>query len=166
MINCVTLVGRIGRDPELRYAQSGTPICKFSLAVTRRGGRDETDWLNIVCFGKTAEFVSQYMDKGSLVGIEGRIQVDQYEKDGQQRTWTEIVANNVQALESRQEAERRRSQQGGGAPPRQAPPPQQQPQQQQQGAPQQSHGQPPQSYGPSEPDDFHIDESNDPFGDQ
>jgi single-strand DNA-binding protein len=168
MINSVVLVGRMGTDPELRYAQTGTPIAKFRLAVSRPRRSDspeeETDWLNIVCFGKTAEFVGQYLDKGSLVGIEGRIQTRQYDQDGRQMWWTEIAANNVQALESRQEAERRRGQQGGvgGAPrqPQQAQPPRQAPQQRPAQAPQQ------QSYGPPEPDDFQIDESNDPFGDQ
>ena len=109
MINSVVLVGRIGKDPEMKYAQSGTAICKFSLAVNRRGKGDETDWLNIVCFEKTAEFVAQYMDKGALVGIEGRIQVSQYEKDGQKTWWTEIVAHSVQGLETRADAEARRA---------------------------------------------------------
>ena len=110
MINSVVLVGRIGKDPEMKYAQSGTPICKFSLAVNRRGEKDETDWLNIVCFGKTAEFVAQYMDKGALVGIEGRIQTSEYQdKQDNKRTWTEIVAHSVQGLETRADAEARRA---------------------------------------------------------
>jgi len=141
MINNVVLVGRIGNDPAMTYAQSGTPVCKFRLAVNRRGERDETDWLNIVCFKKTAEFVQQYLDKGSLVGVEGRIQVREYDDDDGKRTyWTEIVANNVQALESRADAEKRR----GGQQEQQA--------QQQTQAP--------------EPDQFDVDTENDPFGDQ
>ena len=156
MINNAVLVGRIGNDPEMRYSQSGTPITKFRLAVTRprRGDaqEDETDWLNIVCFNKTAEFVAQYLDKCSLVGVEGRIQTRQYEQDGRQVWWTEIVANSVQALESKQEAERRRaSHVDRGAAPRQGP---------------QQQGRAPQPAAAAEPDDFEIDESNDPFGDQ
>ncbi len=156
MINNAVLVGRMGNDPEMRYSQNGTPITKFRLAVTRprraEAQEDETDWLNIVCFGKTAEFVAQYLDKGSLVGVEGRIQTRQYEQDGRQVWWTEIAANNVQALESKQEAERRRaSHTDRGAAPRQAPAQQ---------------GRPAQPAAPAEPDDFEIDESNDPFGDQ
>ncbi|MFA5635767.1 MAG: single-stranded DNA-binding protein [Anaerovoracaceae bacterium] len=138
MINSVVLVGRIGKRPELKYSQNGTPLCKFSLAVNRRGKDDEPDWLNIVCFGKTAEFVAQYMDKGALVGVEGRIQTRQYEKDGQTLTWTEIAANGVQGLESRKEAEARRA---GSGQARQAQATEQ------------------------EPDDF-ADAEPDPFGDQ
>ena len=73
MINSVVLVGRLGNDPELTYTQSGTAICKFRVAVNRPPRRDsdqeETDWLNIVTFGRTAETCGQYLDKGALVGI-------------------------------------------------------------------------------------------------
>ncbi len=114
MINSVVLVGRLGNDPEMRYASSGTPITNFRVAVNRppRGGSDEqeTDWLNVVCFGKTAEFVAQYLDKGALVGLEGRVQSRTWEgQDGKRRYEVEINAFRVQALETRQEAERRRS---------------------------------------------------------
>lgn len=122
MINNAVLVGRIGKQPDLTYSQNGTPLCKFSLAVARRSkDREETDWLNIVCFGKTAEFVAQYLDKGALVGVEGRIQTRQYEKDGKTLTWTEIAANSVQGLESRKDAEARRASGGQQAQPAQEP---------------------------------------------
>ncbi len=154
MINSVVLVGRLANDPEMRYSSSGTQITKFRIAVSRppRAGSDEeqTDWLNVVCFGKTAEFVAQYLDKGSLVGIEGRIQTSSFDgQDGKRQWWTEIAANSVQALESRQEAERRRSSQ----PARQAP------QQQAEPAPQQQAAPPPEPFGD-------IEEDSDPFGDQ
>ena len=143
MINNVVLVGRLGNDPEMRYTPSGMAITKFRLAVDRRkrrgGGEDggdeqkqETDWLDIVCFGVVAENAGQYLDKGSVVGIEGRVQSRTWEtQEGQKRYSVEIVANNVQFLESRAEAERRRArageravergdERGGGAPPPEA----------------------------------------------
>ena len=116
MINNVVLVGRLGNDPEMRYTPSGTAVTSFRLAVNRPPRRDapegeeQTDWLNIVTFGKVAENCAQYLDKGSLVGIEGRVQSRSWEgKDGQRRYSVEINARSVQFLESRQEAERRRA---------------------------------------------------------
>jgi single-strand DNA-binding protein len=135
MINSVVLVGRLANDPEMRYTPSGMAITKFRLAVTRRRARgggeggeerqEETDWLDIVTFGMTAEFAGQYLDKGALVGIEGRVQSSSWETpEGQKRSRVEIVANNVQFMESKAEAERRRAragersaERGGGAPP-------------------------------------------------
>lgn len=148
MINNVVLVGRLGGDPEMKYTQAGMPITKFTLAVDRGRkndqGENETDWLNIVAFQKTAELVAQYCDKGSLVGVEGRIQTRNYEDaTGKRQTWVEIVANNVRFLESRAEAERRRASRGQSAPAgaASAPPP------------------PADNYGP-------IRDNEDPFGDQ
>lgn len=163
MINSVTLVGRIVNDPEMRYAQSGTQVTKFRIGVKRtrrvQEGQDDTDFINIVCFGKTAEFVAQYMDKGSLVGIEGRIQTRSWDDDQGKRTWwTEILANTVQALESRQDAERRRA--ASGSQPAQQPPPQP-PQPQQPPEDQSAPAQPAQQEDPFQPDD-----TDDPFGDQ
>ena len=167
MINSVTLVGRIVNDPEMRYAQSGTQVTKFRIGVKRtrrvQEGQDDTDFINIVCFGKTAEFVAQYMDKGSLVGIEGRIQTRSWDDDQGKRTWwTEILANTVQALESRQDAERRRAASGSQPPEGQQPPPQQpQPPEGQQPPPQQ-----PQDQSAQQEDPFQPDDTDDPFGDQ
>ncbi|MHB8994103.1 MAG: single-stranded DNA-binding protein [Armatimonadota bacterium] len=148
MINNVVLVGRLANDPEMKYTQSGMPITTFRLAVDRGRkndqGESETDWLNIVAFQKTAELVAQYCDKGSLVGIEGRIQSRTWEgQDGKKNYSVEIVANNVRFLESRSEAERRRASRGQSAPAgaASAPPP------------------PADNYGP-------IRDNEDPFGDQ
>lgn len=122
MINSCVLVGRIVNDPELRYTPTGTAVCNFRVAVDRGGRKDEsgekiTDFLDVVCFGKQAEFVSQYLDKGSLIGVEGRIQSRTWQtQEGQKRYSVEIIANSVQALESRQEAERRRAARGAAAP--------------------------------------------------
>jgi single-strand DNA-binding protein len=121
MINSVVLVGRLANDPEMRYSPSGTAITKFRLAVTRRRGRaaegeerrEETDWLDIVTFGTVAETCGQYLDKGAQVGIEGRVQSSSWETpEGQKRSRVEIVANNVQFLETKAEADRRRERSG------------------------------------------------------
>ena len=157
MINNVVLVGRLGNDPELTYTSSGTAIAKFRLAVNRpprraedgSRGEEETDWLNIVCFGRTAETVSQYLNKGALVGIEGRVQSSTWERqDGTKGYSVEINAQRVQFLDSRRDREAR---QGGG--------------QQQQGAPQQ--GAPQQGApAPAPTDDWPGEDDEDPFGDQ
>jgi len=121
MINSVVLVGRLANDPELRYTPSGTPIATFRLAVDRgrKGddGKQEVDWLNVVAFTKTAELAAQYLDKGALAGIEGRIQSRSWEgQDGKRQYSVEIIANNIRFLESKSEAERRRGgpKQGSG----------------------------------------------------
>ncbi len=118
MINNVVLVGRIGNDPEMRYTPSGLAITKFRLGVTRRQrggssgeqGESETDWLDVVTFGQTAEFVSQYLDKGALIGVTGRVQSRTWEaQDGSKRYAVEIVADRVEFMESKAEADRRRA---------------------------------------------------------
>lgn len=116
MINNVVLVGRLGKDPELKYTPSGSAVTNFRLAVNRPPRRDapegeeQTDWLDIVAWEKVAENCAQYLDKGALVGIEGRVQSRTWEtQDGQRRYAVEINARSVQFLESKAEAERRRS---------------------------------------------------------
>ncbi len=119
-MNVCTLVGRIGTDPDLRYTPQGTPIVRFRLAVRRNVPRSETaeagqqrqdtDWLTVVAFGRQAEIINQYLDKGALVAVVGRIQVRQWvTQDGQNRETVEIVARRVEFLESKAEAERRRA---------------------------------------------------------
>jgi single-strand DNA-binding protein len=123
MINNVVLVGRLANDPEMRYTPSGTAVTSFRLAVSRpprrdaEGAEEQTDWLDIVAFGRTAENAAQYLDKGSLVGLQGRVQSRTWQtQEGQRRYAVEIVANSVQFLESRHEAERRRAQRGDATP--------------------------------------------------
>lgn len=111
MINRIVLVGRLVADPEERFTNDGVAIAKFRIAVDRfrRGsdGEKEADFLNIVCFRKSAEFVNRYCSRGDLVGVEGRLQIDQYtDRDGNRRDWVEISADNVQKLS--------RSEGGGG----------------------------------------------------
>lgn len=103
MINNVTLVGRLTKDPQIRTTPSGVEIGQFSLAVNRNfsnnNGQKETDFIQIVVFRKQAQLCGQYLHKGSLCGIIGRIQTRNYDKDGQRIYVTEIVADNVQFLE-------------------------------------------------------------------
>jgi single-strand DNA-binding protein len=103
MINRVVLVGRLTKDPELKYTPNGIAVSTFTLAVNRQfsnqQGEREADFLNIVVWRKAAENVANYLKKGSLAGVDGRIQVRTYEQDGKRQYFTEIVADNVQFLE-------------------------------------------------------------------
>lgn len=99
MINKAILVGRLGAEPEVKAAQSGKMVCRFRMATdTGFGQNKKTDWHNIVCFDRQAEFVRNYLHKGSLVYVEGRISYGQYEKDGVTFKTTDIIANTVQSL--------------------------------------------------------------------
>jgi len=107
-VNKVILVGRLGKDPETRYTTSGQAVCNFSLATDetykdRAGERQKrTEWHRIVVWGKQAEIAQQYLHKGSLIYLEGRIQTRQWDdKEGQKRTSTEIVASNFRMLGGR-----------------------------------------------------------------
>jgi len=127
VINNVVLVGRLTANPEMRYTPSGVAVTSFRLAVDRpRSSGDEgerqTDFLDIVTWRRQAELCGQYLSKGALVGLEGRIRTRQYTtQDGQQRRAWEVVAFRVSFLESRAERERRESRTGTG--PAGAPPP-------------------------------------------
>ena len=104
MLNRVVLVGRLTRDPELRVSQSNIPVGTFNLAVNRpftnQQGERGADFINCVVFRKQAENVSQYLSKGSLVGVDGRLQSRSYEnKEGQKVYVTEVVCDSVQFLE-------------------------------------------------------------------
>lgn len=100
MLNVVVLTGRLTADPELKTTNNGTSVCSFSIAVDRRyrSGEDrQTDFINIVAWRSSAEFVSKYFKKGQMIAIEGSIQTRRYQdKDGNNRTAFEVVANNVQ----------------------------------------------------------------------
>ena len=101
MLNHITLMGRLTRDPELRYTQSGTPVASFSLAVdrdfgSRDGGERQTDFIDIVAWRQTAEFVSKYFAKGRMAVVCGRLQIrDWQDRDGNKRRSAEVVADNV-----------------------------------------------------------------------
>jgi single-strand DNA-binding protein len=123
-VNRVILVGRLGRDPETRYTGSGQAVANFSVATDesykdRNGERQKrTEWHKIVVWAKQAEIAQQYLKKGSLVFIEGRIQSREWQdKEGQKRTSFEIVANNFRMLGGRAEAAAAGAgAMGGGAP--------------------------------------------------
>lgn len=98
-MNSVVLIGRLTRDPELRFTGSGKAVATFSIAVNRPFNRDETDFFRIVVWGKPGENCANYLKKGSQVGIQGRIQNNNYETNsGEKRTSTEIVAERVEFL--------------------------------------------------------------------
>jgi single-strand DNA-binding protein len=105
-INRSVLIGRLTKQPELRITQNSKSVTTFTIAVDRWGKEKEADFIDIVAFEKTAEAVCKYLDKGSLVGVEGRIQTRSYEtKDGQKRKVFEIIADNVQFLSRKKEQE-------------------------------------------------------------
>ena len=106
MINTVTLVGRLTRDVELRYSKTGNAVANFNLAVNRpfknANGDREADFINVIQFGKGAELTAQYMNKGSQIGVTGRIQTRNYENNEGRRVYvTEIVAEQVAFLDSK-----------------------------------------------------------------
>ena len=106
MLNKIILMGRLTRDPELRRTRSGTAVTSFSLAVDRdykpQDGERETDFIDIVAWRGTGEFVSKYFSKGRMAVVEGRLQVrDWTDKDGNKRRSTEVVADNVYFCDSK-----------------------------------------------------------------
>ncbi|TAM82653.1 MAG: single-stranded DNA-binding protein [Acidobacteria bacterium] len=120
-VNKVILIGRVGRDPEVRYISSGTPVASFSVATDEsfkgRNGEQQqhTEWHKVVAWNKLAEICGEYLTKGKLVYIEGSIRSRQWEdQSGNKRTAYEIIARNMQMLGSRTEAERAAS--GGSRP--------------------------------------------------
>lgn len=110
-VNKVILVGRLGKDPELRYTTGGTPVASFSLATdeawTDKGGEKQrrTEWHNIVAWSKLAEICGQYLTKGKQVYIEGKIQTREWtDKDGNKRRTTEVIADQMVMLGSRSDS--------------------------------------------------------------
>lgn len=109
MINNITMVGRLTRDPEMKYIQSSDKeiaIARFTLAVDRdyknKDGTTTTDFIPVEIMGKSAEFCSNYITKGRLVGVQGSIRVDRYETpSGDKRTFTKVVGRNIEALGSK-----------------------------------------------------------------
>jgi single-strand DNA-binding protein len=103
--NKLTIVGYLGRDPEIRYTPQGTPVCNFSVATTERRKdragelQDVTTWFRVTVWGKQAETANQYLAKGRQVYIEGRLRQDEYtDRDGNKRTTLEVNATDVQFL--------------------------------------------------------------------
>ena len=112
MLNKAVIIGRLTRDPEMRHIQSGAAVTNFTVAVdrnfTNQQGERETDFIPVVTWRGLAENCGKYLGKGSLVAVAGRIQVRSYDdKDGNRRYITEIVADEVRFLETREQAQRR-----------------------------------------------------------
>lgn len=105
-MNKVVLIGRLTKDPELNFAQSGTAVCKFTLAVDRRmkkEGQPSADFIPVVVWGKIGENSANYLHKGSLCSVAGRIETRSYEaKDGGKRYVTEIIADEVKFLDKKE----------------------------------------------------------------
>ena len=110
-MNQIVLMGRLTRDPELRHTQTGTAVASFSLAVDRGyaskdGGERQTDFIDIVAWRQTAEFVSKYFTKGQMAAVTGRLQIrDWNDKEGNKRRSAEVVADNVYFTESKKSRE-------------------------------------------------------------
>jgi len=144
VVNNVVLVGRLVRDPEMKYTANGTALARFRIAVDR-GTRDEsgekqTDWIDVVTWRQSAEFVGNYLSRGALIAVEGRIQTRSWQtQDGQNRWSVEVNAFRITALESRAERERREA----------------------------ASEEPPEEMGAPVPDDFgEAPDEGDPFADQ
>ncbi len=124
MFNRIILIGRLTRDPEAKYTPSGVPVTSFSIAVDRpqssearqQGREKETDFIDIVAWRQTAEFAANYLQKGRMVVVEGKLQIRSYvTQDGQQRKAAEVVADNVRALDrAREGGEGEGAESGGG----------------------------------------------------
>ena len=120
-VNKAIVIGNLGREPEMRYTQDGQAVANFSVATSERSRtdrntnerREQTEWHRVVCFRRLAEICGEYLHKGSKVYIEGRLQTRSWEKDGQTRYTTEIVAREMKMLDSR----------GGGYAPDESGPP-------------------------------------------
>ena len=99
MLNKTILIGRLTREPELKQTPNGVNVCSFSIAVNRRykntEGNYDADFVNCVAWRQTGEFVSKYFTKGSMVAVVGSLQTRKYEKDGQKRTVTEVLVDEV-----------------------------------------------------------------------
>ncbi len=110
MLNRIVLIGRLTRDPEMKYTPQGIPVAQMSIAVDRitkdENGQKETDFFDIVAWRRTAEFASQYLTKGRLVSVEGRLQTRSWvAQDGQKRKSFEVVADNINGLDRKGDGE-------------------------------------------------------------
>jgi single-strand DNA-binding protein len=110
-LNRVQLMGNLGKTPETRFTPTGHKVCSFTLAVNRRWKnregemKESTDWFNVVAWGRLGEICQQYLHKGSLVYLEGRLQTDRYEHEGETRYITKVIASHMQMLDRKPEDE-------------------------------------------------------------
>ena len=103
IINKVVLLGRLTKDPELRYAAgSGTAVCRFTVAINRQFKKDETDFINCVAFGKTGETITQYLTKGRQIAVTGSIRTGSYESNsGEKRYTADVIVETFEFVESK-----------------------------------------------------------------
>ena len=100
-MNHVTLMGRLTRDPELKYSQAGKAYCRFTVAINREFNREEADFINCLAFGKTAETIAEWLGKGRRIALQGRIQTGNYEnKNGDKVNTFEVVADKFEFVDS------------------------------------------------------------------
>lgn len=120
-MNTINLIGRLTKDPELRYSQSGVAICTFTLAVNRdftnQNGEREADFIQCKAFKKTAENLANYQQKGSQIGVVGRLQTGSYEKDGQRVYTTDVMVDRIEFLGSKMGQSNQGSNQGSNEDP-------------------------------------------------
>lgn len=108
-LNRIQLIGRLGKDPELRSTPKGNKVSTFSIAVSRRwkgsSGEDKeaTDWFNVEAWGRLGEVCQQYLQKGRLVFLEGRLRTDRYDHEGETRYYTKVIASQMQMLDRKAE---------------------------------------------------------------
>lgn len=120
-LNQCSFIGRLGADPETRYAASGDAVCSLRLAVGWKGkDKEGTEWVPCTAFGKLAEICGKYLVKGSQVFVQGRLKTDEYEKDGIKRYITKIMIDQMQMLGSKQDSQRQQSEDPKPAPQRSA----------------------------------------------
>lgn len=110
-LNRVQLIGRLGKDPESKFTPTGKKVCHFSLAVSNRWKdksgetKEVTEWVNIEAWGRLGEVCQEYLKKGSLVFLEGRLKTDKYEANGETKYFTKVVAQTLQFLDKREKEE-------------------------------------------------------------
>ena len=106
-MNTVSLIGRLGADPQLRYTQSGTAVATCSIAVPRRRNRDEIDWFDLTFWGKTAEIASQHLTKGRQIGVTGRLLQERWEtQEGEKRSKVVVVVDSLTFIGNKGDAGR------------------------------------------------------------
>lgn len=113
-VNKVILVGRLGKDPESKVLSNGTAVCNFSIATSEKyKDKETTEWHNITMFGKVAEIAQQYLRKGAIVFLEGKIKTESWEKDGEKKYKTTIVCHEMKMLGGRNDNQSSQSSIGG-----------------------------------------------------
>jgi single-strand DNA-binding protein len=110
-LNRVQLIGRLGKDPESKYTPTGKKVCHFSLAVSNRWKdksgeiKETTEWVNIEAWGRLGEVCHEYLKKGSLIFVEGRLKTDKYEANGETKYFTKVIAQTLQFLDKKEKEE-------------------------------------------------------------